>query len=424
MRLPRLWPFSPVVVLLALGCAPHVEGGGGTGASPTGTGGSPRVTTQEPGGLGGGLRLRAGADNTCVVSGAGHVACWGSAETGQLGLGDRTDHWTPAWIPSLTGVADLAVADFAMCARKLDGSVWCWGMNDYGEFGTSTPSDCPGLPYACSTVPVLSPVSGTVSLAAGSHSLCAVDEIAGTVQCWGAGPTVDASGYHVLSAAAGYFHTCVRFAPGPGQDPARNVVCYGTDDSGELGTGAPGATGPVAAGVPGGFVELAAGDNSTCGMGAGGEVLCWGQNVYGALGQDPGDGTDLPESCPGDGACSRHPVQVPGLPPVAHIAARFEQACALTTTGQVYCWGTPSRTSPASAGACYPGNPSCSPVPALVPGVEGAVQIALGYGHACALTAAEEVLCWGLDTHGQLGRGAGPGWDATPVKVVIPPEPT
>ncbi|WP_437902942.1 RCC1 domain-containing protein [Sorangium sp. So ce327] len=32
-----------------------------------------------------------------------------------------------------------------------------------------------------------------------------------------------------------------------------------------------------------------------------------------------------------------------------HIAAYYEHACAVTPTGAVYCWGTPSRTSPASA---------------------------------------------------------------------------
>ncbi len=61
--------------------------------------------------------------------------------------------------------------------------------------------------------------------------------------------------------------------------------------------------------------------------------------------------------------------------------------------------------------------------PQLVSGVANATSIAVGYGHACALTAANEIYCWGLDTHGQLGHGAGASYETTPMLVQLPPEP-
>jgi hypothetical protein len=430
----RFAPRAPVALLAALslaasfGCDAQATGGailGTGGAQTSGHGGSTAAAggSTAAGGIGGPLRLFAAADDTCVVSGAGHVACWGSAETGQLALGDFTDRWTPTWIPALDGVADLAVGDFAMCARKTDDSVWCWGMNDYGELAATT-ADCPALGYPCSAVPVLASPQGAGALVPGEHEFCQVEDLGGGVPCWGMGPSVDAAGYQPLSAAVGESHACIRFAALTGQDPTRNVVCSGSDASGQLGQGSAGASGPIASGIAGGFVELAAGMDFTCAVGAGGALFCWGDNQFGELGVGFEDSADFPESCSGTGACSQRPVPVVGLPPVAHVAARYEQACALTTAGEVYCWGTPSQTSPASADACWSMNLSCTPTPQIVAGVEGATAIAVGYGHACALTGASQVTCWGLDTHGQLGRGTGgPAWDATPVAVQIPPEP-
>ena len=152
-------------------------------------------------------------------------------------------------------------------------------------------------------------------------------------------------------------------------------------------------------------------------------MQCWGSNVEGSLGVGYSDSTFIPESCPNSGACSTTPVPVAGLPPIAHVAAHFGQVCAVGVDGHAYCWGTPSQTSPASVDVCGSQNPICVPVPKMVQGVEQATSIAVGYGHACVLTTASQVLCWGLDTHGQLGRGNGPDWDPTPATIVIPPEP-
>ncbi|WP_437989786.1 RCC1 domain-containing protein [Sorangium sp. So ce145] len=365
----------------------------------------------------------AGGDNTCVVGIHGHVACWGSAETGQLGLGSFVDHSTPTWIPGLDRVVELAIGDLSMCARRLDGTVWCWGMNYHGQLGVPT-ADCPRLGYPCSAVPVQAPVTGAVGLAAGAHHACAVLAPDGDIQCWGAAPQVDATGFHALSVATGYGHACVLFSPARGQDPVNNVVCYGDNGVGQLGLG-PGldvASRPITRdGALIGFMQLAAGRDFTCGIDAIHQLFCWGQNQFGGLGWGV-DGNDSPEWCPGNGRCATQPVRAK-IDYVKHVAAYYEHACAVRSGGSVYCWGTPSRTSPATAGECRPGSPDCAPVPRLVSGVVNAATVALGNGHACALTGANDVYCWGLDTHGQLGRGPGASFEATPVRIQVPWEP-
>src|SRR4051812_28229375 len=148
-----------IVALLSLSaCAATVE----TQASSTTGGPAPDGGVALDGGPGPAPRITAAADNTCVLSAAGHVACWGSNETGQLGLGDLVDRRTPTWIPGLDGMLDLVVGDFSMCALRIDGSVLCWGLNFYGELGVKTGNCMPG--EACSAVPVDAGVKGAALL--------------------------------------------------------------------------------------------------------------------------------------------------------------------------------------------------------------------------------------------------------------------
>ncbi|WP_437980317.1 hypothetical protein [Sorangium sp. So ce117] len=101
----------------------------------------------------------------------------------------------------------------------------------------------------------------------------------GDVQCWGAAPRVDAAGFHALSVATGYGHACVLFAPAHGQDPVSNVVCYGDNGVGQLGLGTSleVASRPITRdSALGGFVQLAAGHDFTCGVDTVHQLFCWG----------------------------------------------------------------------------------------------------------------------------------------------------
>lgn len=97
------------------------------------------------------------------------------------------------------------------------------------------------------------------------------------------------------------------------------------------------------------------------------------------------------------------PVPVAGLAiGVRALAAGSMHACALTTAGAVYCWG---NNGFGQVGMAVPAPESLVPTP--VAGLTTGVQaIAAGENHTCALTAARAVFCWGSNAAGQLGDGS------------------
>jgi alpha-tubulin suppressor-like RCC1 family protein len=74
----------------------------------------------------------------------------------------------PAQIPGLSDVSAIASEGGHSMALKLDGTVWCWGQNQFGQLGNGTTTD--------SSTPVRAGGLGGVSLiaAGGAHSLAVV----------------------------------------------------------------------------------------------------------------------------------------------------------------------------------------------------------------------------------------------------------
>lgn len=135
-----------------------------------------------------------------------------------------------------------------------------------------------------------------------------------------------------------------------------------------------------------------------------GNVMCWGQNFSGIL----GDGTTND---------SNTPVAVVGLPAgVTAIAMGLAHTCALANGG-VKCWG--DGTS-GQLGNGIPGSTSMTPVDVL--GLtSGVIAIAApGKGHyTCAILQDHTARCWGVNDSGQLGNGNNhAGYSAVPTDVV------
>jgi alpha-tubulin suppressor-like RCC1 family protein len=408
-------------------------------------------------GLGSGVvAITAGGLHTCAVTSAGGLQCWGYNFFGELGNGTTTTSLTPVAVSGLgSDVAAISAGAFHTCALTNGGGVKCWGYNFYAQLGNNSTTNSP-TPVAVSGL-----ASGVAAITAGDSHSCAVTS-GGGVQCWGwniygqlgngngstTSPTpaaVSRLASGVVAITGGVFHTCALTSGG-------GVQCWGYNASGQLGNGTTtyGLTPVAVNGLTSGAVAISLGTFHTCAMTRGGGVQCWGDNVYGQLGNTTTTGSLTPvavsglavgvraiaagnyHTCalPGGGGVqcwgsngfgqlgngsnpdSLAPVAVTGLTSgVDAITAGSSHTCALTSAGGVQCWGSNYD------GQLGDGSTTRSPTPVAVSGLaSGVVAITAGGSHTCALTNGSGVQCWGDNVYGQLGNGSTTG-SLTPVAV-------
>jgi alpha-tubulin suppressor-like RCC1 family protein len=155
-------------------------------------------------------------------------------------------------------------------------------------------------------------------------------------------------------------------------------------------------------------IEITAGSAFNCVLLDDGAVWCWGNDGVGQLGLGL---AGLSSFTCSDGAyprsCRLEPHRVVGLPPAAHIRARDEHTCAVLVDGTLRCWGRAAGLGNMHVGVttCMESGVSvdCLRTPTGDPGLSGMDDVAPGSVHMCALSASGEVWCWGSNGFGQLG---------------------
>jgi alpha-tubulin suppressor-like RCC1 family protein len=356
------------------------------------------------------VQVALGYIHTCARRLDGTVLCWGENGAGQIGDGvpfdgSRPEVTIPQRVVNIRDATQVAAGISHTCALRRTGGVSCWGLNFFGQLGdgtktrTSSPVDVQGLTDA-------------IFIAAGTSFTCAVrrDE---TAACWGANyagqlgddtkddrttPVRVQQLSEVLAIAAAEYHACALSRGG-------TVRCWGQNDEGQLGIGSlVESLTPRAVASLSDIVAIAAASRFSCALRSTGLVYCWGANNLGQL----GTGSASPSPNPS-------PVLVTGITNARAIWAGYEHACAALETGKVMCWGQAGR---GQLGTGSPGIPldAAVPRPSEVVGMDDAIRVVTGGEHTCATTAAGALYCWGSNNLGELGNGTKVGaFSAAPV---------
>jgi len=282
-----------------------------------------------------------GSNSACFPTTTGGLKCWGGNEEGQIGDGSLITRLSPVSVAGLSsGVAHWSVGDRHACAAKTDQSLWCWGWNADGQLGDGT--------YSRRTSPV----------------------------------RVQGIAYGIVQVAAGAHHTCALTSRG-------GVLCWGGNWFGQLGDGSTvSRTTPApVSGLGQGVVSISSGWWFTCALTSAGSVFCWGDNIYGQLGN-------------GGVTSSLVPGQVLGLGSgVTGIYSGGWHQCAVwrsaSVAGNAYCWGWNG------SGELGDGSTNHRSDPRLA--LSNVAAMAAGDHHTCALLTGGGVACWGRNDRGQVG---------------------
>ncbi|MBF0315359.1 MAG: hypothetical protein HQK52_18200 [Oligoflexia bacterium] len=253
-----------------------------------------------------------GPSGACSLTSDGTVKCFTATTTPGANPGASDDMGIVDGLTS--NVKALSVGADHSCALRFGGAVWCWPQG--GEIA---------LP-----IPVLGLPTNIMRVYAGNGQSCAITSGQGNVWCWGQGfgPTP-----LQLSSGGTPISGIIKLTMG-----ATSIALLSIGATGQvmmlqtLPTLAPSlSTGPT------GIRDLASSDGSQshfCGMNGSNNVLCWGENNFGQLGN--GNTTSSPSVAV--------TVLLTGglnLSFVSAVSLGKSHSCALSD-GETYCWGSNS----------------------------------------------------------------------------------
>ncbi|HEY0906526.1 MAG TPA: hypothetical protein VGE17_04945, partial [Methylophilus sp.] len=353
--------------------------------------------------------VEAGDYHTCGTQTDGTAGCWGLGTSGQIGNGNTVNSSVALQESSLsTNWALIKAGGSQTCGVKTNGSLWCWGYNGQGQLGNgnNTSQSNPTRESGNAT--------NWKSVTTNNNNTCAV-KTNGTLWCWGINSYGQVNGNNLGTSSntpfqeitgatnwdtviSGNEHVCATKTDGA-------LYCWGNNSSGALGTEIYQDSYFTPRYEPSSFnwAQVSTASDYSCGIKTNGTLWCWGANDYG----QHGNGTLVK---------SFTPVQEStGATHWKSVSVAAGYACAVTTDGKIYCWGSDS-TGALGNGAS---GSQTSPMQEAT-GNTNWVSVSTGSQHACGLRSDNTLWCWGADSFGQLGNGAGTTTQQSAVQVTSP----
>jgi len=387
------------------------NGGGQLGRGTWGQPGDPGLVDLPEGRSA--IAVSTGEGWTCAILDDGRAYCWGwnsdaqignGHEGGPTGAGQTANRVTVPEQPDLPEGSEAVALAMGQgsghsCAVLSDGSVYCWGDNEFGTLGLGHSST--SSPFTVATPHHVDTL--------GSHLDLSERDLDGdgTTNLFDAGFLGGQGGSSNARSniGGGNLHTCVRAENG-------SVYCWGSNSDGRLGIGSTSTSwfGPVAVSFEaiGDEVKthsISVGQHHSCAIldystatnltvnpvNESSSVACWGANDNGEMGSSPWDANVwapvISHTEPGDA--------------VIAVDAGYDHTCVILESGSVQCWGS---NSAGQLGTDYAAIQELLPVFVGQLNGSGVTAIASGSYHTCAIVNDGLVECWGGNNHGQAGQ--------------------
>ncbi len=350
--------------------------------------------------------VRSGHHHACGQTADGMTYCWGADDSGQVTgvsadpcvAGAPCSQPMPVAIPSTIAPTDLVAGGDYSCARQ-SGTISCWGLPQELGIGTTT-TTAPSAPQP--------PRGAWASLYGGDTVNCGYD--GSELACWGdfLGPTpikeTIASSDTINSVAGGDGFVCVAI----GATQAR--ACWGANNLHQLGDGTTtNSSGPTVL-FAGTVAKLAAAKDHICSLLPNGAITCWGSNNFGESNHSTlGVASDAGSSVGNIDTCT-------------DVAVGGDYSCAICNphSGAMprpFCWGSNVRLQLGRGASAVSLALDYRPAAVAVPTDRPWLELATGDDRACALDTTGNLYCWGNGVRGEFGNGSQGACVPTPIKL-------
>jgi DNA-binding beta-propeller fold protein YncE len=356
--------------------------------------------------------------DTCAIMGGTNLYCWGLNQYGEDGLNNTSQYTTPVQVTYPVGtwtaisMGQYYSADPFNTCGIMSGGLYCWGHDNYGTAGQANNTE-----YNEPTQ-VTSPSTTWSSVSVSGADACAITT-AGALYCWGFdaegedGPNATSNGYPAQVTGVSGTWTAVS----QGEDTACGIAsgklyCWGytpyiLNTWYNANGNQPTTTTPQQIGSATNWTAVStAYGTDACAINSSGQLYCWGKNVEGQDGQGYTGGT------------LSSPTQITSPSATwSSVSMSNADTCAITTAGALYCWGFNAN------GEDGLGNTTeyyaTSPMQITSPSTTWSSVLQDTYD-ACAINTSGKLYCWGWNGKGEDGGGAGNAYDSPTAVTSLP----
>ena len=285
--------------------------------------------------------LSLGDYHSGVIAQDGSLYMWGVNDFGQIGDGTTKNRYKPTKI--LDHVVSVSLGDYYSGAITQDGSLYMWGSNDSGQIGDGTTEDR----YKPTKI-------------------------------------LD----HVIAVSLGYCHSGAITQDG-------SLYMWGSNDSGQIGDGTTEDRYKPTK-ILDHVIAVSLGVSHSGAITQDGSLYMWGSNSRGGI----GDGTT---------EVRYKPTKI--LDHVIAVSLQTGNSGAITQDGSLYMWGSNVY------GEIGDGTEEDRYKPTKI--LDHVIAVSLGVGHSGAITQDGSLYMWGWNSDGQIGDGTTKA-RYTPTQITIP----